>query len=225
MYNNTKSSEQVSDSQTRPLEESTQPISSPVEEYDDFVIEADPVLVKWVHEKCEEFGITIVDTKSVKSNITKFITHDNIQFLFIGLDQQGKIFSCLKLNNQLQGVKKLVYFIKDPIGKELVPQNIDEIVIYGCVQDGGSTILEQLLDLIKNIFAPELLTKDSLWPESIKKDFTSHLHKFLASLTETTYRMKGSTVLYIPMENIDEDISEARKKKDLVQRLECNLLF
>ena len=45
----------------------------------------------------------------------------------------------------------------------------------------------------------------------------------MASLTETAHRMKGSTVLYVPIENI-ENIKEARKQKDLVQRLECLFL-
>lgn len=48
------------------------------------------------------------------------------------------------------------------------------------------------------------------------------MHKFLASLTETTYKMKGSTVLYVPLETIP-NIKEARKQKDLVQRLEGNI--
>jgi len=44
----------------------------------------------------------------------------------------------------------------------------------------------------------------------------------MASLTETAYRMRGSTVLYVPVENI-QNVKEARKQKDLVQRLECKL--
>lgn len=45
----------------------------------------------------------------------------------------------------------------------------------------------------------------------------------MASLTETTHRMRGSTVLYVPIENIT-NVKEARKQKDLVQRLECKYL-
>jgi hypothetical protein len=55
----------------------------------------------------------------------------------------------------------------------------------------------------------------------VKKEFTGHLQKFLASLTEVVYQAKGSTVLYIPNENLD-DIEKAATEKDVVQRLECN---
>jgi dynein heavy chain len=48
-----------------------------------------------------------------------------------------------------------------------------------------------------------------------------HLQKFLASLTELVHQVKGSTVLYIPEEDLS-DIEKAAQDKDLVQRLEGN---
>lgn len=51
------------------------------------------------------------------------------------------------------------------------------------------------------------------------------MHKFLASLTDTTWKMEGATVLYIPKEGIDLPIDIAAKNKELVQRLESNILF
>lgn len=46
------------------------------------------------------------------------------------------------------------------------------------------------------------------------------MHRFLASLTDTTWKMEGVTVLYIPKEGTDVPIEEAAKNKDLIQRLE-----
>jgi dynein heavy chain len=42
----------------------------------------------------------------------------------------------------------------------------------------------------------------------------------LASLTDTTHKMEGVTVLYIPKEGADLTPEQASKNKDLVQRLE-----
>jgi dynein heavy chain len=65
--------------------------------------------------------------------------------------------------------------------------------------------------------------KNNNWPDSIKKDFTGQLHKFMASLTETTNQAQGKTVLYVPSESITH-YEEAAKDKDLVQRLESTAI-
>jgi dynein heavy chain len=49
------------------------------------------------------------------------------------------------------------------------------------------------------------------------------MHRFLASLTDTTWKMEGVTVLYIPKEGTDVSIEEAAKNKDLIQRLESKI--
>jgi hypothetical protein len=56
--------------------------------------------------------------------------------------------------------------------------------------------------------------------KAIKNDFSAQLHKFLASLTDTKWKMEGATVLYIPREGSDLTPEQAAKNKDLVQRLE-----
>ena len=49
------------------------------------------------------------------------------------------------------------------------------------------------------------------------------MHRFLASLTDTTWKMEGVTVLYIPKEGLDLEPEVAAKNKELVQRLESEL--
>jgi hypothetical protein len=62
---------------------------------------------------------------------------------------------------------------------------------------------------------------------AIKNDFSSQLHRFLASLTDTTFKMENVTMLYIPKEGSDIPVEVAAKNKELVQRLESTffLLF
>lgn len=56
--------------------------------------------------------------------------------------------------------------------------------------------------------------------QGIKNDFSAQLHKFLANLTDTRWKLEGKTVLYIPTEGLKLKFEEAAKNKDLVQRLE-----
>ena len=59
----------------------------------------------------------------------------------------------------------------------------------------------------------------------IKNDFSAQLHKFLASLTDTRWKMDGKTVLYIPNEGFKISPEIASKDKELVQRLESKSPF
>lgn len=54
----------------------------------------------------------------------------------------------------------------------------------------------------------------------IKNDFSAQLHKFLANLTDTRWKLEGKTVLYIPTEGMRIPPDVAAKNKELVQRLE-----
>ena len=56
--------------------------------------------------------------------------------------------------------------------------------------------MDTLLRLMNNIYSPQILGTNNAWPESIKKDFTNHFHKFMYSLTEVRgTRPPGYTLL------------------------------
>lgn len=92
-------------------------------------------------------------------------------------------------------------------------------VQYRCFRGEG---MESLLRLMSSLYVP-LFLGDRSWPENIKKEFSGQLHKFMASLTETTFEAKGKTTLYIPEEALG-DADAASREKDLVQRLESTLI-
>ena len=54
-------------------------------------------------------------------------------------------------------------------------------VNFGLVNGGG---MESLLRIMSSVFVPQISNKTS-WPESVKKEFTGQLHRFMASLMET----------------------------------------
>ena len=82
--------------------------------------------------------------------------------------------------------------------------------------------IESLLRRMNSLYMPTFLN-NKLWPESFKKEFSGQLNKFMASLTETTYNIKGHTVLFVPTEELS-NLEAAAKQKDLVQRLESTLI-
>ena len=112
-------------------------------------------------------------------------------------------------------VKQLVYFVKKE-EVEVTASTFTKLVQYGTVMGGH---IESLLRLMMGIYAPVFFDNKS-WPDSIKNDFSAQLHKFLASLTDTRWKMEGKTVLYIPNEGNKLETEDASKDKELVQRLE-----
>ncbi|XP_077117756.1 dynein axonemal heavy chain 2 [Ranitomeya variabilis] len=122
-------------------------------------------------------------------------------------------------NMPAQNVEQLIYFIrKDRVA--LTPENMDETLQFGSIR--GSYIVT-LLRLMNGIYAPYIFSENS-WPESIRNDFLAHVHRFLAALTDTRYKLQGHTVLYIPIEAMHLKSEEAVNDKELVQRLETAMV-
>jgi dynein heavy chain len=65
---------------------------------------------------------------------------------------------------------------------------------------------------------------DNDWPDGVKKEFIANLHRFMSFLNEQTYAAKGQVYLYIPDEDLS-DIEASAKDKDLLQRLETNVIY
>ena len=85
----------------------------------------------------------------------------------------------------------------------------------------GST-LDSLLRLMQGVYMPYFV-ENHAWPDKVKREFTNQLHKFMAFLTDTTFQLKGYTVLYVPKEDLS-NAAEVAKSKDHVQRLEALLV-
>ncbi|XP_074657783.1 dynein axonemal heavy chain 2-like [Tubulanus polymorphus] len=118
------------------------------------------------------------------------------------------------------GVDELTYFIKSDKPDALTADAFLVDVQYGTVK---SAHIESLLRLMNGIYAPIFLENAS-WPDSIKNDFSAQLHKFMASLTDTRWKMEGKTVLYVPNEGMNIESEFAAKNKELVQRLETAMI-
>ncbi|KAI8853504.1 dynein heavy chain, N-terminal region 2-domain-containing protein [Chytridium lagenaria] len=123
-----------------------------------------------------------------------------------------------------QRVKSLMYFIKEPYVdiSTIDDETFEKKIQYGTV--AGNT-MDSLLRIMQGLYVP-MFSENRKWPESVRKDFRSQMNKFMALLTDTTFQLKGHTVLYVPSEFSSDDlvIETSAKTKDVVQRLESLLV-
>jgi len=109
----------------------------------------------------------------------------------------------------------ILYFVRLDPRVDLTPENVATSVMWGVSKNGSA--MESLLRAMESVYAPNLLNNRS-WPDSVQKDFSTHTHKFMAQLTENTNRMRGQTVLYVPLVSLtDEEWKDAFTNKELVQ--------
>lgn len=147
---------------------------------------------------------------------------------FVGSRKEARLFAFFDNNGILRlqkqppqpshGWKRIAYFIRAG-GSPLDQSDLEEHVTFGVVQ---GNVTDCLLNILSHVYVPQLLSSQS-WPESVKKDFTGQLHKFMANLTESAYEARGQTVLYIPEEHISNPM-EAAKDKDFVKELESTVI-
>ncbi|XXQ31513.1 AAA+ ATPase domain-containing protein [Plasmodiophora brassicae] len=150
--------------------------------------------------------------------IADFLVSPSITRLTVVVDTDNHRV-VLHTDSMPTGVPQLQYFIKDN-GKTLLSiADARDAVQYGIV---SGPALDNIFAVMTNLYVPTFLNNSS-WPASVRKDFSGQLHKFMANLTETVNHSKGSTILYMPDEDLS-DVEAAVADKDLIQRLESTLI-
>lgn len=183
-------------------------------------VKANPDLLNWLKDRITLPGFTKnMWTEEHDMFASHFLVYTNVSKLTIYMDKDLGL--CMQTLNvaSLQKAKHLQYFLKPSEEIELDPSNIGDNIQFGVVT---GTAMDSLLQLMQGVYLNTFL-QNGTWPESVRKEFSGQLHKFMASLTETTNQVKGHTVLYLPSENI-QDHEAASQDKDLVQRLESTLI-
>ncbi|XP_072006034.1 dynein axonemal heavy chain 2 [Engystomops pustulosus] len=156
-------------------------------------------------------------TPELDAALDRFASDITQETLSVYLDPHSGLH--VEPNMPAQNVEQLMYFIR----KEqvpLTPENMEEELQFGSLR--GSYIVA-LLRLMNGVYSPYIFS-DSSWPDSIRNDFLAHVHRFLATLTDTRYKLQGHTVLYIPIEAMNLPPQEAVTDKELVQRLETAMV-
>ncbi|XP_037072257.1 dynein heavy chain 2, axonemal-like [Pollicipes pollicipes] len=140
---------------------------------------------------------------------------------FVETDQEHhKILTAL-FGAPIQQVDEVIYFLKRPSA----PPVLSDLNYRGKVAWGNmkAPFLESLLIRMSSLYMPYFLD-DTTWPDSIRKDFSGKLHRFMAYLTDARYKAIGQTVLYIPSEDLSRPVEDMAKDKDLVERLEAAMV-
>lgn len=126
----------------------------------------------------------------------------------------GKLHFSATLDTEATSCEKLYYFIRS---EEIRLNNIDMSIHHGMLSRG--TAMQSLLEAMGQVFGPQLF-ESSTWPDSVKRDLSGHVHRFMGSLTESTFAASRKTVLYLPSGKFLPSVPTAAKNKELVQQLE-----
>ncbi|KAI8894261.1 dynein heavy chain and region D6 of dynein motor-domain-containing protein [Globomyces pollinis-pini] len=154
--------------------------------------------------------------------IHDFLTSPQSRKLIMYVDtNQEPPLLCVQTSLPSQAFDEMAFFIResDADGDSLNEHNYEHKVQYGKLT---KNILQSLLKLMTQVYVPIFLGNKK-WPDSVRKEFNNQLHKFMAFLTDTTYQVKGHTVLYVP-EGHHIVVEDAARAKDVVQRLEALLV-
>ncbi|KAL5476031.1 hypothetical protein EMCRGX_G025933 [Ephydatia muelleri] len=146
------------------------------------------------------------------NQISTFLTNPSYQLLLVYIDQQSGLSLCNAVPSS--PVSQFAYFIRH--GRAVTVDNFHKVFQFGTVQ--GSHV-DTLLRVMHGLYAPAFFS-NSTWPDSLRNDFSSQLHRVMAHLTDAQHKTVGHTVLYIPDEGPSMDSPNAFKDKELVLRLE-----
>ncbi|XP_048373762.1 dynein axonemal heavy chain 2 [Sphaerodactylus townsendi] len=139
------------------------------------------------------------------------------QMLVVYIDDLAGLKVDLVMPSQEQS--QLTYFIRQP-NAEITEETFHKVVQFGTVR---RPYIDSLMRVLNAVYLPQLFRK-AAWPESIKNEFFSEIYHFMTSLTDTRSKMRGRTVLYIPIEALAAKPEVAVKDKALVRRLETSMI-
>lgn len=128
----------------------------------------------------------------------------------------------LETNFPTGRVNELVYFIKKRghHGEQLTSDNFQELIQHGSICGRG---IDSLLRTMMGIYAPSYFA-NTIWPDSIKNDFSLQLQRFMSALTDARWKLEGKTVLYIPAEAAQYTTEDGAKEKDFINRMEMIMI-
>lgn len=175
----------------------------------------DPECIAWIKSKVHLQAEELAWQPEHDETIAEFIVSTSSRRLFAFIDPViGALTLQIGVPQMVSETEREVQYFLKPEKMVLTIDTIAKHVQFGSVN--GSPV-GALLRLMSGVFVP-LCLKDQSWPDTIKKEFSGQLHRFMASLTETAWDQRGTTTLYIPSEDLE--VPElAAKQKDLVQRL------
>lgn len=184
-------------------------------------IPEDPLLremINWVRARIRLRGFKVsMWAEEQDTKVIDFLTHPEARRVAAFMYEGRLAFQPME-TAVAYGPTQFVWFVRRS-NAAVTPSSIAQLVTFGLVNGDR---MDSLLRAMGGVFAARVMT-NATWPDSVKKEFTNQVHRFMASLVETANQAKGKTVLYLPQESVELDESAA-KDKDLVQRLESTVI-
>ena len=178
----------------------------------------DPECVEWIKGNVILPGGDKIEWQPEhEETLAEFIASTAHRRLLMWIDPTAG-FSLSTSVPQTEDPVDIQYYLKPEV--VLTADNVAKVVQFGTVE--GAPV-QSLLRLMTSVYVPRCVG-DTSWPDTIKKEFTGQMHRFMASLTECAWDQRGTTTLYIPSEEGLDQVEVAAKQKDLVQRLESTLI-
>eukprot|EP00792_Barthelona_sp_PAP020_P009037 TRINITY_DN3265_c0_g2_i1.p1 TRINITY_DN3265_c0_g2~~TRINITY_DN3265_c0_g2_i1.p1 ORF type:complete len:4670 (+),score=1289.10 TRINITY_DN3265_c0_g2_i1:29-14038(+) len=183
------------------------------------------VCVDWILQRIELPNVVFPTsfTPDIHEQVARFLDDNQFPVLLAFCTKGGnfKIINSLEIEQFIdhEPNSKVVYFLKtnnEPLTSETI-YSLQHGVMLGHP-------IDSLLQLMINLFLPNMKTQNS-WPDAIKVEFSSHLHRFMAELTENAYQLHNLTVLYVPQDPELANVEYASSKKHIVQLLESVVIY
>lgn len=177
----------------------------------------------WLESQYDESASWLEDTEQKSLFMWLQDGHEGKNLILSAMSRkseaEGRVQDRLPSQILSGAVKEFMYFFKRDAGTPITQATLGDSVLFG---SSRGDLLDGLVGLMNNVYVPVALLNHG-WPDNVRKDFTSQVQKFMATVTEMTYQAKGKTVLYIPQDNFS-NLETASKDKDVVQRLEMALI-
>jgi dynein heavy chain len=135
----------------------------------------------------------------------------DVPALFCYADEAGRFHITLSMPSNFSS---LLYLLQEP-GKQ-------GGVTVGHLDSGEP--LQQLQQLVEGLHLPQVQAAGAAWPEQLQQDWATQSNGFSSALSEAVHARQGHTVLHVPREAGLHDPGAAARQRELVQRLEVQLL-
>lgn len=127
-----------------------------------------------------------------------------------------KLILSASLTYPSEPVLEIVYFLREP-NHIFSIDNFHDDVTFGQI-DGD--VDGTLLLLMDKLYTPIFFHKTD-WSDTNRAQFLASIYTFLSHMTALHFKISGLTVLYVPNESLINDMENAAKDIELIQRLEA----
>ncbi|XP_046595863.1 dynein-1-beta heavy chain, flagellar inner arm I1 complex isoform X1 [Neodiprion lecontei] len=111
------------------------------------------------------------------------------------------------LDFPFNAIEGLTYFLRSP-WQIYTPENFHSTIKFGSI---SGSIENCVLKILENAYALGIFNSKD-WPSVQRNNIFTNTHDLLTKLTDTTYKLMGLTILYVPKEGMD--LKAIRKVED-----------